>query len=176
MATDFKIVKKHKFFFDFDVDGKQKRETIEIDMTDKTISNKLFEAENIMKTRLEELENDKIDLTKYNLPENIQTIEDMENLSSEEIHDIKEVSKIYSDLTEKIEKVLIEEISNALNTDISPVFKYCSPLSVIDGEPFITLFLEKLGEKMVEYYKNNSSAQVNWNKKPYMRKYMKRLK
>lgn len=174
MSTDFKISKKHKFFFDFDVDGEKKREIIEIDMTEKNISNKLFEVQNIVKKRIEELENNKADLTKYKLPEKIETIQDIENLSPEEVSGIKGVSKIYTDLTTNVEKIIIEEISNALGSDISCLFKYCSPLSVIDGVPFISLVLENLGEKMIDYYKNNNQSKIDWNKKSYLKKYMPR--
>lgn len=176
MATDFKIVKKHNFFFDFDVDGEKKRETVSIDMTDKNMAQRLMSAEKIINERLKSLKYGDIKLKSECLPEKIESFEDVTKLSEEQIEDIENVSKETMKIHNDLEKITIEEISNALNADVSPAFKYCSAFDVIDGEYFITLFIECLANKMVEYIKAHPQQQVDYSNKPYMKKYLKGVK
>lgn len=174
--ADFKINKKHDFHFDFEVDGKKKRETISIDMTDRKISQRLMGAEAIIKERCNKIKKGDFDLKSEGLPEKIETFEDVAKLTDEQIEDIEKISNEMTRISDEFEKITIEEVSNALNADVSPAFKYCSAFDVVDGEYFITKFIECLSSKMVEYLKAHPVQKVNYDNKPYIKKYLKGVK
>lgn len=173
MAT-FTINKKHNFDFKFVVDGVEHIETISIDMTDQKLPQRMMKAQDIINKRIDEIQIGDIDLKSKGIPQKIETFEDVAALSDEQIEDIKNVSNAVFKVYEDSEKILVDEIGNALNTDVSPAFKYCSAFDVINEEYYVALFLESLADEIVAYLKAHPQKEVNFDKKPYMRKYLKR--
>lgn len=170
----FKKEKKHGFDFKFDIDDNEYIETIYIDMTDQKLPQRMMNAQNIINKRIDELKIDDIELKSDGIPEKIETFEDVAALSDEQLEDIKNVSDVIFKVYDDSEKILIDEIGNALNTDVSAAFKHISAFDVIDGEYYVSMFLEALADDMVAYLKAHPQKEVNFDKKPYMRKYLKR--
>lgn len=172
MAT-FKIDKKHGFKFEYIVDGKKHTETIYIDMTDRNLSKRMMKVQDILNERMKDIKVDDIQFKSEGLPQRIDTLEDIANLSDEQISDIKNISDTVSKLYDDTEQILIEEIGKALGADITPAFKYCHAFDVINEEYYISLFIESLADEMVKYLKEHPQQEVKFDKKPYMRKYLK---
>ena len=172
MAT-FNINKKHGFKFEFIVDGKKHTETIYIDMTDKKLPQRMMNAQEAINNRINYIKINDVELKSEGIPQDLGKIEDGANLSEEQIDDIKNVAGAVFSFYDEAEKMLVEEIGNALGTDVSPAFKYCSAFDVINEEYYVALFLESLSDEIIKYYKEHPQQQVNFDKKPYMRKYLK---
>lgn len=174
MAT-FEINRKHGFKFEFIVDGEKNIETIYIDMTDRHLPQRMMNAQNLVQERTKDIKIRDVKFKSDGIPKNIETFDDVASLSDEQIEDIKNAANAISDFYDEADEALIDEIGKALGTDIHNIFKYCSPSDVVvDGEPFVATFLEALADKMVEYYKEHPQKEINFDKKSYMRKYIKR--
>lgn len=169
----FEITTKQAFHFDFTVNGKKKRETIYIDMSDPGIADRLMNVQNSLENRLNSIKIDDITVDTSKFPDKFDSFDDIASLSSEQISELKKLSDETSKIESQFENAIIDEISLALNTDVSPVFKYCSPMYIIGKEYFFTMFLEELGNKMVEYLNENATKKVDYSKKSYMKGYIK---
>lgn len=62
----------------------------------------------------------------------------------------------YLAMFEELNKAIKEEIDKAFNSEISKaVFKYCSPMSVVDGRFYAELFFEEVAKAMkIEHEKS----------------------
>lgn len=172
MGTTFKVNKKHNFFFDYEVDGKKYRETISIDMTDRKMPQRLFEAQKIATERVNQIKIDDVQLKSDGIPAVIENVDDIENFTPEQVEDVQTVAGAVIKMYDEAEKIIIAEIGRALNTDVSPAFKHISAFDIIDGEYYATMFLEALGEEMMKYAKEHPVQDVDYSKKPYMKKYL----
>lgn len=173
MAT-FEINKKHGFVFEFIVDGKKEKETIYIDMTDRNLPKRLMNAQKAVDDRIKDIKIKDVEFKSDGIPKNIETFDDVANLSNEQLEDIKNVSDAIFDFYDESEKAIIDEIGKALGTDVSPCFKHCSAFDVIDEQYYVALFLERLADDMVKYLKEHPQQEINIDKKSYMRKYLKK--
>lgn len=174
MAADFKITKNHDFYFDFDVDGETVRKTISIDMTDESLGKKLISAQNRVIDKVNEIKIKDVKFKSKEFPDKLETFEDFVKLNSEQRDDILAYSDAISDYENKTNAVVINEINNSLNTDISSVFEYLRPLDMYNGEPFAVAVLKSLGEKIIEYSKQFAKEQKKRaSKKDYMKAYLK---
>lgn len=171
MAT-FKINKKHDFKFEFIVDGEKHIEKVSIDMTDKNIPVRLMNTQNLIDEKIKSIKMADVKLKSNGLPKKIESFEDAANLSGDQCDDIRNIANAVSDYQTKVENAIIEEMNEALNTDVSPAFKYCSALDVINGEYYCTLFIESLGKEMIKYMKAHPQQEINYNNKPYMKRYL----
>lgn len=72
----------------------------------------------------------------------------------------------YLDLLNKLNQAMKEEIDKAFNSEISKaVFKYCSPMSVVDGRFYAELFFEEVAKAMkVEHEKSQKKMNKHLGK------------
>jgi len=123
--------------------------------------------------------------TDMNLPIRLKKAEDRINERLKEYQDVEfkpdgtpEDAK-YIDALEDITNVVYEEIDHAFNGDVSEVvFRYCSPLSIVNGKYYVMAFIEQIGE-VIEYYAKEEAEtgakQANENMNKYLGKYGKRI-
>lgn len=68
-----------------------------------------------------------------------------ERLNAVEISDGENVLKQFSSATEKLSEIIKDEIDVAFGEKVANViFKYCDPLSLVNGKYFVALFLETI--------------------------------
>lgn len=176
MAHSFELTKKAKFDFEFIIDGEKVVESIFVNMSDRDLPKRLLAINDAIDKRSKEYELKDVKMKSDGIPTELKTIEDVEKLSSEQIEDIVNLSSAMYDITESVEKSMIEEISNALGTDVSNCFKYLKPFDVWNGKYFAQAFMEALSQDIIAYANAHPVETVQVSEKPYMKKYMKKLK
>ena len=129
--------------------GKEPTEIL-INPSDADLAKRLFEAQKTIEEKSKEIKDVEVD------ENGTPIIED------------------YVEKTNKINELVYESIDYAFNSDISSkIFKYCSPLAIIDGKPFVLQFLEKITPFIKETLeKEQKKSKQNTDK--YLLKYMKK--
>lgn len=119
--------------------------TIYFNPNDPDFSNRFFNAQEEIEKRLNNLETEEIILENSGNVDIPLTIEGYEKLSEEERNSLEDTAKKVSSVLEETKKVICEELDKAFDSDVSSVvFKYCSPLGVVNGEYMVVQFLNAI--------------------------------
>lgn len=108
---------------------------------------------------------------------NISSIDDLENLSEDELNELAKVSEAVRAIENEYQKQVCEELNEIFEDDISSkVFKYVSPLQYVERydkpgeyEPYIMQFVRAL-EVEIRKYSNN----INGAMQKHIGKYQKK--
>lgn len=176
MAHTFKTKEKAKFDFEFLVDGKSVIESVYVNMQDRDLSRRLMNVGASIDKHIEEYQMKDVDMQSEGIPTDIKTLEDVEKLSAEQIDDIVHIAEAIYDVYDTTEKAIIEEISSALNSDVSNCFKYFKPFDEYEGQYYVQAFFEALTDDMIKYMNEHPAETVTMAEKPYMKNYLKRAK
>lgn len=176
MAHSFKLTEKAKFDFEFIVDGEKIIESIYVNMSDRDLPKRLLAVNDAIDKHSKEYKVKDVKMKSDGIPTELKTMEDVEKLSDEQIEDIVNIASAMYDITENVENSMIQEISNALGTDVSNCFKYLKPFDVWNGKYFAQAFMEALSEDIIAYANAHPIETVKVNEKSYMKKYMKKIK
>lgn len=104
------------------------------------------------------------------------SVDDLENMSSEEIESAIKKTKAYNEIDAEYQKEVCAEIDNLFGEDVSEkIFKYVSPLQFVpkhdnpdENEPYIMQFIRALESELKKY-----GAKTNEAMKKHISKYKK---
>lgn len=149
------------------------KETIYFNPNDPDLISRLLKAKENIGKKLDTIDPEEIAPGSEGnivLPEKIS---DFEELSDEQIEMLEKRAEKSAKMIEQTKKIICEEIDLAFASDISPtVFKYCSPLGIVNGEYYITQFLEAITPEIKKRItKANAEAEKKMEK--HIAKYRK---
>ncbi len=142
--------------------------------SDPELATRLMSAKDKIAEKVNNLNFEDFELSNSGEPITIDEIDDVQNLSEEQLKKITERAKLISKVVTETKKIICEELDAAFDSDISSVvFKYCSPLAIVDGNYFILNFLEAIAPELRTYIENaNKDAEKKMQK--HIGKYQKK--
>ncbi len=157
MATNAPVMKFNTGLKKIPIEFTDRGETVHIfiNPTEKNLPVKLKKLEENIRTRIEKYSH--IELGADGKPENLDFLDEYEEMTN----------------------IIYEELNTAFASDISSaVFKYCHPLSIVNGDYYFMTFIEQL-IPVVEYYakeEKEAEKKANSNVNKYVDKYGKYIK
>lgn len=142
--------------------------------SDPELATRLMSAKDKITKKVNKLEYNDIELSNSGEPVAIENIDDIQNLSDKQLEKVSENAKVIAKVVTDTKQIICEELDFAFGSDISSVvFKYCSPLAIVDGNYFILNFLEAIAPELVKYNeKANKEAEKKVQK--HIGKYQKK--
>lgn len=142
--------------------------------SDPGLATRLISAKDRITEKVNNLNYDDIELSNDGEPIAIDKFEDMKNLSEEQIDGLTKQAEKMAQVITDIKQIICDELDTALGSDVSSVvFKYCSPLAIVDGNYFILNFLDALAPELQKYNeKANKEAEKKMQK--HIGKYKKK--
>lgn len=141
--------------------------------SDPELGTRFVAANEAITKRMEDLEIKDIELDPTGEPVNVSDFENFDDITETQAEYIKKRAAVISEVTAQTKKIIYEELDKAFDSDVSSVvFKYCSPLAIVNGEYFITAFLKAITPEIRKYVeKSTVEAQRRMNK--HIGKYIK---
>lgn len=88
----------------------------------------------------------------------IKSLEDLGNMSDEEIQNATDKIGQMTKLLDTTKKIVCDELDKAFDSKISEVvFKHCSPFAIINGEYFITQFINAITPEIQKHVKKSNN-------------------
>ena len=134
--------------------------------SDPELGTRFIAANETIKARVNQLEFADVELSEGETPIDISAIENFEDVTEGQAEYIQKKAALIAEITESTKKIICEELDKAFDSEVSKVvFKYCSPLAVVNGEYYITIFLKAITPEIRKYAeKSNEEAQKRINK------------
>lgn len=132
-------------------------ETIYFNPSDPELATRIMSAKDRIVEKVKNLNFDDFELSNSGEPIKINEIDDVQNLSEEQLKDITERAKVISKVITETKKIICDELDVAFDSDISyVVFKYCSPLAIVDGEYFFIQFINAIKPEIEKHIKKTT--------------------
>lgn len=120
--------------------------------SDPELATRLMAAKDKISAKVQNLNFDDFELSNSGEPIVIDTIDDVENLTDEQIMAISAKAERISKVVTETKQIIIDELNAAFDSDVSSVvFKYCSPFAIVNGNYFILNFLEAIAPEIKNY-------------------------
>lgn len=164
---------KIAFPIEFDNGDKQ---NIYFNPNDPELATRLMQAKDNITKRMSEINFDDFSLSNSGEAVVPETMNDVLDLSEDEISKIMTKAENLSKTVSNTKKVICEELNNAFDSDVSSVvFKYCSPFAIVNGNYYINIFFEAIAPE-VERCIKEANAGVEKNMKKHIEKYARMRK
>lgn len=126
--------------------------TIYFNPTDPDLTIRFSNAYKNITERVENLEKKDIQLNNDGSVELPDEINDYENLTDEQQKELMNRVNFVTSVTQDTRDIMCEELNSAFASDVSSVvFKYCSPLAIVDGEYMIIQFLKAISPEIKKH-------------------------
>lgn len=161
-----------KIAFPIEFDNGDK-DVIYFNPNDPDLATRLMASKENIDKKIKEISSEDFNLTNDGEIEAIKTPDDLENLSSEEFDKVSQRAERLSNILTTTKKIICDELDNAFDSDISKVvFKHCSPFAVINGEYFITQFINAITPEIQKHIKK-SNTEMDKKMSKHINKYRK---
>lgn len=161
-----------KIAFPIEFDNGDK-DVIYFNPNDPDLATRLMASKENIDKKIKEISSEDFNLTNDGEIEAIKTPDDLENLSSEEFNKVSQRAERLSNILTTTKKIICDELDNAFDSDISKVvFKHCSPFAVINGEYFITQFINAITPEIQKHIKK-SNTEMDKKMSKHINKYRK---
>lgn len=142
--------------------------------SDPELATRLMAAKDKISVRVQNLKFDDFELSNSGEPVAIESIEDVQSLTDEQMAAITARAESISKVVTDTKQIIFDELNSAFDSDVSSVvFKYCSPFAIVDGNYFILNFLEAIAPEIKRYVeKANKDAEKKMQK--HIGKYQKK--
>ena len=161
-----------KIAFPIEFDNGDK-DCIYFNPNDPDLATRLITAKDKIQKRIEETNFNDVELSFNGEPIEIDKIKNISDLTSEQLDILTKNAEAISNVVNEAKTIVCEELNYAFDSDVSTVvFKHCSPFAIVNGNYFITNFLEAIAPEIKKHIdKSNAEAEKKMGK--YMNKYMK---
>lgn len=159
--------------FDIEFDN-GKKGTIYFNPTDSDLMVRLSNAYNNIENRLKELEKEDVILNNDGSVKLPDDIDDYENLTDEQKQEFIKHIDFMTSVLQDTRDIVCNEINKVFASDVSSVvFKYCSPLAVINGEFMVVQFLNAIAPEIKKYI-DKANKEAEKKKQKHIGKYQKK--
>lgn len=142
--------------------------------SDPELATRLMSAKDKISARMQNLNFDDFELSNNGDPVAIDNIDDVRNLSDEQISAITAKAESIAKVVTETKQIIFDELNAAFDSDVSSVvFKYCSPFAIVDGNYFILNFLEAIAPEIKKYIEKSNKA-VEKKMQKHIGKYQKK--
>lgn len=142
--------------------------------SDPELATRLMSAKDKISAKVQNLNFDDFELSNSGEPVVIDNIEDVENLTDEQIMAITAKAESISKVVTETKQIIIDELNAAFDSDVSSVvFKYCSPFAIVNGNYFILNFLEAIAPEIKKYIEK-ANKDVEKKMQKHIGKYQKK--
>lgn len=136
--------------------------TIYFNPNDPDLASRLMSAKDKIDKKINAINSEDFNLLNDGSVEVPKNIDDVENLSNEQREFLMKRAEQMTKLMQDTKNIIFEELDRAFDGDISSiVFKYCSPFAVVNGEYFITQFLNAITPEIQKHIKKSNSDMGN---------------
>ena len=146
-----------KIAFPIEFDNGDK-DTIYFNPNDSDLASRLMSAKDKIDKKINAINTEDFNLLNDGSVEMPKDINDVENLSNEQHEVLMKKAEQMIKLMQDTKNIIFEELDRAFDSNISSVvFKHCSPFAVVNGEYFITQFINAISPEIQKHIKKSNS-------------------
>ena len=146
-----------KIAFPIEFDNGDK-DTIYFNPNDSDLASRLMSAKDKIDKKINAINTEDFNLLNDGSVEMPKDINDVENLSNEQHEVLMKKAEQMIKLMQDTKNIIFEELDRAFDSNISSVvFKHCSPFAVVNGEYFITQFINAITPEIQKHIKKSNS-------------------
>ena len=150
-----------KIAFPIEFDNGDK-DVIYFNPNDPDLASRLMSAKDKIDKKINAINSEDFNLMNDGSIEIPEDIKDVENLSNEQRELLVKRAEQITKLMEDTKNIIFEELDRAFDGNISSiVFKHCSPFAVVNGEYFITQFLNAITPEIRKHINKSNSDMEN---------------
>jgi hypothetical protein len=159
---------KVKFPIEFDNGTK---DAIYFNPNDPDLMARFIGAKDKISQRVQEMNFDDIELNNDGEPVQVNNVDEIFDLPAEKLQAIEKQAEQASKAISEAKRIICEELDRAFDSNVSEVlFRYCSPLGIVDGNYYIIHVLNALTPE-IQKHATKANAQADEKMKKHLNKY-----
>ena len=146
-----------KIAFPIEFDNGDK-DVIYFNPNDPDLATRLMASKDNIEKKINNVNQEDFNLLNDGTVNPIKNLEDLENMSDEEIQNAADKIGQMAKLLDTTKQIVCDELDKAFDSKISEVvFKHCSPFAIINGEYFITQFINAITPEIQKHVKKSNN-------------------